>query len=86
MYIYFVLVCIYSLSVYFEMKILLTRQHNITATRTRYFIGAIEPFDLSKSADWTLYVQRFEHFAKANKVTDNEKLHLILALIGATTY
>ena len=50
------------------------------------YIGAIEAFDLSKGADWNLYVQRFEHFAKANKVEDDEKLHLFLAIIGASTY
>lgn len=56
------------------------------ATRTGSYIGVIEAFDLSKGADWNLYGQRFEHFAKANKVADEEKLHLFLAMIGAPTY
>ena len=53
------------------------------AMRMGSFIGAIEAFDLSQRADWTLYVQRFERLAK---VTDDEKLHLLLALIRAPTY
>ena len=50
------------------------------------FVGAPEPFDLSKGADWKLYTQRFEHFAKANKIDDDQKKHLLLALMGAPTY
>ena len=50
------------------------------------FVGAPEPFDLSKGADWKLYTQRFEHFAKANKINDDQKKHLLLALMGAPTY
>ena len=50
------------------------------------FVGAPEPFDLSKGADWKLYTQRFEHFVKANKVEDDQKKHLLLALVGAPTY
>ena len=50
------------------------------------FVGALEPFDLLKGADWKLYTQRFEHFAKANKVEDDQKNHLLLALVGAPTY
>ena len=49
------------------------------------FVGAPEPFDLSKGADWKLYTQQFEHFVKANKVEDDQK-HLLLALIGAPMY
>ena len=50
------------------------------------FVGAPEPFDLSKGADWKLYTQRFEHNAKANKIADNQKKHLLLVLMGAPTY
>ena len=50
------------------------------------FVGAPEPFDLSKGADWKLYTQRFEHFVKANTVEDDQKKHLLLALVGAPTY
>ena len=47
------------------------------------FVGAPESFDLSKGADWKLYTQWFE---QANKVKDDQKKHLLLALIGAPTY
>ncbi len=50
------------------------------------FVGAPESFILSKGADWKLYTQRFEHFAKANKVEDDQRKHLLLALMGAPTY
>ena len=56
------------------------------ATRTGSFVGAPEPFDSANGADWTLYTQRFEHFAKANNVEDDQKRHLLLALVGAPTY
>ena len=49
-------------------------------------MGAPEPFDLSKGTDWKLHTQRFEHFAKANKIDDDQKKHLLLALMGAPTY
>ena len=54
-------------------------------TRMGSFIGAIEAFDLSKGADWTLYImQRFEY--NFCEVADEEKLHLFLVLIRAPTY
>ena len=49
------------------------------------FLGAPEQFDPS-SDDWTLYSERFEHFVKANDIKDEQKLHLLLALVGAQTY
>ena len=49
----------------------------IMVTRMGSFVGSLETFELSKGTDWTLYVQRFEHFAKANKVADDDKLHLL---------
>ena len=33
-----------------------------------------------------LYTRRFEHFAKAHKIDDDQKKHLLLALMGAPTY
>jgi len=49
-------------------------------------VGASEPFN-SLSDDWELYVQHFEHFLLANKIDGNdEKCHLLLALMGASTF
>ena len=49
-------------------------------------VGAPEAFDPSTD-DWRLYAQRFEHFLLANGVTDDSKrLHLLLALIGNSTF
>ena len=48
------------------------------------FLGA-EQFNPS-SDNWTLYSERFEHFMKANDIKDEQKLHLLLALVGAQTY
>ena len=50
------------------------------------FVGAPEPFDLLKAADLKLYTYLFEHFAKANKVQDDQNKHPLLALVGAPTY
>ena len=55
------------------------------ATRTTY-LGAPEPFDPSSGDDWTLYSERFEHFLLANEIKDEQKLHLLLALVGAQTF
>ena len=50
------------------------------------YLGAPEPFNASND-DWQLYVQRFEHFLLANKISDSdEKCHLLLALMGAPTF
>ena len=50
------------------------------------YIGAPQPFNASDD-EWTLYIQRFEHFLLANKIdSDEEKCHLLLALMGAPTY
>ena len=49
------------------------------------FVGAPEPFDFSKGADWKLYTQWFEHFVKAKSQNDQNK-HLLLALVGAPMY
>jgi len=49
-------------------------------------VGAPEPFNLL-SNDWELYIQRFEHFLLANKIDGNDKkCHLLLALMGASTF
>ena len=45
------------------------------------FLGAPEQFDPS-SDDWTLYSERFEHFVKANDITDEQKLHLLLVAMS----
>ena len=55
------------------------------ATRTATYLGAPEPFDPA-SDDWSLYVERFEHFILANGIKDEQKLHMLLALVGAQTY
>ena len=55
------------------------------ATRTTTYLGAPEPFDPA-SNDWSLYLQRFEHFLLANEIKDEQKLHLLLALVGAQTF
>lgn len=55
------------------------------ATRTATYLGAPEPFDPA-SDDWSLYVERFEHFILANGIKDERKLHMLLALVGAQTY
>ena len=50
------------------------------------YLGAPEPFNASND-EWQLYVQRFEHFLLANKISDSdEKCHLLLALMGAPTF
>ena len=49
-------------------------------------MGAPEPFDPSSGDDWTLYSERFEHFLLANEIKDEQKLHLLLALVGAQTF
>ena len=62
------------------------RDKNVTmATRTTY-LGAPEPFDPSSGDDWTLYSERFEHFLLANEIKDEQKLHHLLALVGAQTF
>ena len=50
------------------------------------YIGTPQPFNVSND-EWTLNIQRFEHFLLANKIdSDEEKSHLLLALMGAPTY
>ena len=50
------------------------------------YVGAPHPFNASND-EWVLYIQRFEHFLLANKIeNDNDRCHLLLALIGAPTY
>ena len=50
------------------------------------YVGALQPFNVSND-EWVLYIQRFEHFILANKIENNdEKCHLLLALVGAPTY
>ena len=50
------------------------------------YIGAPEQFD-ERTDDWTLYFQRFEHFFTANNIKEDEqKKHLLLAMIGARTF
>ena len=60
---------------------------NITvATRMTSYVGALQPFNASND-ECVLYIQRFEHFILANKIENNdEKCHLLLALVGAPTY
>ena len=55
------------------------------ATRTSY-LGAPEPFNPSSGNDWTLYSERFENFLLANEINDEQKLHLLLALVSAQTF
>ena len=50
------------------------------------YLGAPEPLDPSSGDDWTLYPERFEHFLLANEIKDEQKLHLLLALVGAQTF
>ena len=50
------------------------------------YLGAPEPFNASNN-EWQLYVQRFEHFLLANKISHSDKkCHLLLALMGAPTF
>ena len=50
------------------------------------YLGALEPFNASND-EWQLYIQHFEHFLLANKISDSdEKCHLLLALMGAPTF
>ena len=50
------------------------------------YVGAPQPFNASND-DWELYFQRFEHFLLANKIDDNEeKSHMLLALMEALTF
>lgn len=55
------------------------------AMRTTTYLGAPEPFDPA-SDDWSLHLQRFEHFLLVNERKDEQKLHLLLALVGAQTF
>ena len=49
-------------------------------------MGAPQPFNASND-EWVLYIQCFEHFILANKIENNdEKCHLLLALVGAPMY
>jgi hypothetical protein len=57
-------------------------------TRTATYLsnlGAPEPFDPAGD-DWSLCVERFEHFVLANGIKDEQKLHMLLTLVGARTY
>jgi len=55
-------------------------------TRMAALVGAPEQFT-SLSDDWEFYIQRFEHFLLVNKIDGNdEKCHLLLALMGASTF
>lgn len=49
------------------------------------YLGAPEPFDAA-SDDWAQYLQRFEHFVLANEIKDEQKLHLLLAIVGPQTF
>ncbi len=49
------------------------------------YLGAPEPFDPA-SDDWSLYIERYKHYVLANGITDEQKLHMLLALVGAQTY
>ena len=49
------------------------------------YLGAPEPFDAA-SDDWAQYLQRFEHFLLANEIKDEQKLHLLLSLVGSQTF
>ena len=46
------------------------------------YVGVPQPFNASND-EWVLYIQRFEHFLKIDN--DNDRCHLLLALIGAPT-
>ena len=48
-------------------------------------IGRTEEFD-SASDDWTSYLERFEHYLKANKVSNDARRNALLACIGKQTY
>ena len=48
-------------------------------------IGRTEEFD-SASDDWTSYLERFEHYLKANKVSNDARRDALLACIGKQTY
>ena len=53
--------------------------------RMTYYLGAPEPFD-STNDDWAQYLQPFEHFVLANEIKDEQKLHLLLVLVGSQTF
>ena len=47
-------------------------------------IGRTEEFD-SAADDWTSYLERFEHYLKANKVSNDACRDALLACIGKQT-
>ena len=53
--------------------------------RMARYLGAPEPFDAA-SDDRAQYLQRFEHSNIANEVKEEQKLHLLLALVGSQTF
>ena len=56
------------------------------AMRMTLYLGTPESFNASND-EWQLYIHRLEHFLLANKISDsNEKCHLLLALMEASTF
>lgn len=46
-------------------------------------IGQVDTFEETRE-QWTTYVERFEHFVKANYISDEKKV--FLSVMGASTY
>eukprot|EP00079_Xenopus_tropicalis_P016020 XP_004914327.1 PREDICTED: uncharacterized protein K02A2.6-like [Xenopus tropicalis] len=48
-------------------------------------IGQIDTFDEARE-QWTTYVERFEHFVKANDIEEGKTVSVFLSVMGASTY
>ncbi|XP_012826093.1 uncharacterized protein K02A2.6-like [Xenopus tropicalis] len=48
-------------------------------------IGQIDTFDEARE-QWTTYVERFEHFVKANDIDEGKTVSVFLSVMGASTY
>ncbi len=57
----------------------------MAAPRGRGFIGSIDGFEASKE-DWHNYQRRLEIWMKANKIADEDKVNVFLAMIGASAF